>query len=66
MTTLMKIEDEIKTLPKKELSQLIDWLLNHDNEQWDKQIAEDSKAGNLDVLAELAISGFKNKKYRTL
>ena len=62
----MKIENEIKTLPTKELSQLRDWLQQYDNEQWDKQIAEDSKAGKLDDLAKLAISDFESKKYKRL
>jgi hypothetical protein len=47
MTKLEKIEQEIATLGKDDLSKLADWLAEYQASLWDKQIEEDAKAGRL-------------------
>jgi hypothetical protein len=42
---LTAIKSAIEELPEEDWSALIDWLLNRDREEWDKQIAEDFSPG---------------------
>ncbi len=66
MTMLVKIEDEVKNLPKQEFDKFRNWFLNYEFQQWDRQIEDDSQLGKLDHPASLAINDFKNKQYKTL
>jgi hypothetical protein len=54
MTKLEAIEEQIKALSPGELSELREWLLEHDWAEWDRQIEHDSAAGKLDKLFEKA------------
>ena len=66
MTMLMKIEDEVKNLPKQEFEKFKDWFLNYEYQKWDEQIEDDANAGKLDELASIAIADFKGKNFKTL
>jgi len=62
---LVKIENEIKNLPKNEFNELRAWFLDYASSQWEKQIEQDSKDGKLGNLAELAIKDFeRNQKIK--
>jgi hypothetical protein len=50
MTKVQAIEEQIKSLSPGELSELRDWLLEHDWAEWDRQIERDSASGKLDNL----------------
>jgi hypothetical protein len=39
--TLAAIKSAIEALPEEEQGTLMDWLLERDREEWDKQITED-------------------------
>jgi hypothetical protein len=56
MSTVEQIEAAIQELPREEFLRLREWMQHRFNDQWDKQIEEDSLAGRLDSLAEKAIS----------
>jgi hypothetical protein len=66
MTKLEKIEQEIATLGKDDLSKLADWLAEYQASLWDKQIEEDAKAGRLDKLIENAKKEIAAGKVRSL
>ncbi len=42
--TLAAIKSAIQGLPEEEKDALLNWLLSHDREDWDKQITEDFSA----------------------
>ena len=50
MSRVEAIESEIRQLSPSEFAELRDWLLNEDQDAWDKQIASDAAAGRLDAL----------------
>jgi len=50
MTKVQAIEEQIKSLSAGELSELRDWLLEHDWAEWDAQIERDAAAGKLEKL----------------
>ena len=50
MTELEELEMAIANLPEEEYCRFRRWFLEKDRERWDRQIAEDSRAGKLDFL----------------
>jgi hypothetical protein len=50
--SVTEIEAAISSLPPQDFARLRDWFMERDNELWDKQIAEDVRAGKLDFLIE--------------
>ncbi|MBN2895515.1 MAG: hypothetical protein JXK05_06460 [Campylobacterales bacterium] len=66
MSTLMKIEEEIKKLPEKDYIALRAWFLDYESKKWDAQIEKDGQNGTLDDLATQAIMDFKSGKYRSV
>ncbi|WP_286824971.1 hypothetical protein [Microcystis sp. LSC13-02] len=50
MTKLQLIQAEIESLTSDEFLYLRNWINNLDDQQWEKQIEEDSIAGKLDFL----------------
>lgn len=58
MNKVEKIGREIKELTPSELMAFRQWFYEFDAEVWDRQIEDDVKAGNLDALAEKALSFF--------
>jgi len=61
MTKLDELERVIGNLPEEEYRQFRRWFLEKDRERWDRQIAEDSRAGKLDFLVREALDP-KNEK----
>lgn len=66
MSSVDQIEAAILQLPPEEFRKLSDWLLDLDQERWDKQLERDVAAGKLDALAEEAIKDFKAGRCRPL
>ena len=56
MTTIEKIQSEIKSLSPEEYADLRQWFFERDWEQWDRQIESDAAAGKLDFLIEEAFA----------
>jgi hypothetical protein len=56
MTTIEKIQSEIKSLSPEEYARLRLWFFERDWEQWDREIEEDGEAGKLDFLIEEALA----------
>ena len=52
MTKLQLIQAEIESLTSDEFLYLRNWINNLDDQQWEKQIEEDSIAVKLDFLIE--------------
>jgi hypothetical protein len=50
MTKLEELERAIDSLPEEECRRFRRWFMEKDWERWDRQIAEDSRAGKLDFL----------------
>lgn len=55
-TAIEQIESAILKLSPQELSQLANWVLDLDEQQWDSQIEGDIVAGKLDFLTQEALS----------
>ncbi|PSB12721.1 hypothetical protein C7B62_01155 [Pleurocapsa sp. CCALA 161] len=66
MSTVKQIEAEILKLSPQELSQLVDWVLDLDEQRWDEQIEQDIAVGKLDFLAHEALAEFEAGNCRTL
>ena len=58
MSTVEHIEDEIRKMSLDELARFRKWFLEFDSKQWDEEIEQDAKAGNLDKIAEQAIESY--------
>lgn len=52
--SVQEIETAITQLNSEEFWKLSDWIIEYRNQQWDKQIGEDAKAGRLDALINRA------------
>ena len=55
MSKVEQLESEIAKLPVAEACQVAQWLEEHLAEQWDRQIEEDAKNGQLDKLTQQAL-----------
>jgi hypothetical protein len=53
-TTVAQIKSAILNLLPQELTQLVDWVTDLDEQQWDRQIERDAATGKLDFLAREA------------
>jgi hypothetical protein len=58
MSTVEEIESAIEELPPDKLFKLVAWLKERFDEEWDRQIEEDVKAGKLDGLAQEALAEY--------
>jgi hypothetical protein len=65
-TAVKQIESAILKLSPQELTQLADWVLDLDEQQWDKQIERDVAAGKLDFLAKEALEELESGDSRML
>lgn len=54
MSYVEELESKILELPKQDFALLRNWLLELDDSQWDKQIANDLKTGKLNQLINKA------------
>jgi hypothetical protein len=59
-TAVEEIESAILKLSPKELGKLAEWVLDLDEQTWDKQIERDAMAGKLDFLAVEALAELKS------
>ena len=50
MATVTEIKEAILTLPQEEFDQLIEWLYELEDLEWDRQLEADASAGRLDFL----------------
>ena len=66
MTKLEELEMAIASLPEEEYRRFRRWFLEKDRERWDRQIAEDSRAGKLDFLIKEALDAKKENRLRDL
>ena len=55
MSRIEQIEAEIQRMSPEELAMFRAWFAEFDWESWDRQFAEDVKAGKLDALAGVAL-----------
>ncbi|MGA9378697.1 MAG: hypothetical protein WBV73_08005 [Phormidium sp.] len=63
---ITEIKTSVTQLSQNELAELIEWLDEFQESQWDKQIEEDLKAGRLDHLIEQAEKAFDEGKCRQI
>ena len=56
LTAVEEIESAILKLSPGELGKLAEWVLDLDEQNWDKQIEQDAMAGKLDFLAIEALA----------
>ncbi|MEW6777934.1 MAG: hypothetical protein AB1405_16665 [Bdellovibrionota bacterium] len=66
MSKVEQIEQEIRALPREELSTLRRWFQEYDAEAWDREIEADVASGKLDALAEKALKAHRAKKTTAL
>lgn len=59
-----EIKKAIEQLPKQEFWKVSEWVIRKYEDEWDRQIEGDIKAGKLDKLAEEAIEEYKAGKAR--
>jgi hypothetical protein len=65
-TAVKQIEAAILKLSPQELTQLTEWVLDLDEQQWDKQIESDAAAGKLDFLAKEALLELESGESRMI
>lgn len=66
MTTLAQIEQAVVTLKHDDFRKLYHWIRELDHQKWDQQIEEDSNNGVLDVLANQAMTEYRQGRTRPL
>jgi hypothetical protein len=59
MSTIKEIEQAVRALPPEELAAFRRWFAEFDAAAWDRQIEADVACGRLDVLADEALSDFR-------
>ena len=66
MSTILQLEQAVSQLPRKELARFRKWFEEFDAKIWDKQFEQDAKSGELDKLANQAITDFRASKFKRL
>jgi hypothetical protein len=64
MRTVQEIEAAIGELPRNEFFELIAWIKDEFEDQWDRQIEGDVRAGRLDHLAREALAEYHSGNTR--
>jgi hypothetical protein len=64
MSTLEEIEAAIEVLPREQFFRLVAWLRERFEDEWDRQIEEDAKAGRLDAFAREALTEYRAGRTR--
>lgn len=54
MTTVAEITGAVKRVPKEDLARFRKWFADCDADVWDRQLAADAAAGQLDALVREA------------
>ena len=62
MSTVQDIEAAITQLEPKKIHAVADWLQEHREKLWDKQVEADAKAGKLDSLIKKSKAGYRAGK----
>ena len=58
MSTVEQIEFAINELPHDQFFELITWIRSRYEDEWDRQIEDDVKAGRLENLAREALAEY--------
>lgn len=58
-TTVAQIEKAVLTLSDDDFRHLYAWMVELDQQKWDRQIEEDSQTGALDELANQALLEYR-------
>ena len=66
MTKVQTIEEEVKSLNKKELAEFRNWFQEFDSEKWDVQIEQDATSGKFDQLAQEALKEHERGESKAL
>ena len=60
MSTVLEIKQAILNLPRTEFAEIIEWLYEMEETEWDQQIEADAAAKRLDVLKAEATEAKSN------
>ena len=66
MSKVEKIESEVATQSPPELAKFRTWYAEFDSDAWDRQIAQDVAARQLDALASQALEAHRTGKIKAL
>jgi hypothetical protein len=66
MTKLEKLEREVQSLSRDEMSAFRAWFRKYDLDEWDRQIEEDARTGKLDSPAEEAGSDYRTGRIKEI
>lgn len=66
MTSVEKLEQEVRKLSEKELASFRAWFSEFDSARWDRQFEADVTAGRLDALADAALADHAADRSRPL
>lgn len=58
--TLREIQKAIQSLPRKEVTELAEWLDKFDSEMWEDQIRDDAKSGRFKSIYAEAVAEFES------
>ncbi len=64
--TIRDLESAIAKLPPRKLAAFRVWFYKYEARVWDKQFAQDVKAGKLDQVAEKAVEDYKKGRCQSL
>jgi hypothetical protein len=63
---VQQIKKEVAELPKVQLKEFRSWFEEFDISEWDKQFEKDVASGELDGIANRAVSDFKKGNFKKL
>ena len=66
MTKVQTIEEKIKSLNKKELSEFRNWFQKFDSDAWDTQIEHDAQSGKFTQIAQEALEEHERGESKAL
>lgn len=66
MSAVETIKSEIQRLTRQQRTRLASWLLDREEEEWDRQIAADFDAGKLDDMIRRAKREARHGRLRDL
>ncbi len=62
MSTVDEITSAIQRLPRTDFFRLAEWVQHRFDDEWDRQIEDDARAGRLDHLAEEALAEHRARR----
>ena len=60
MPTVSEIKQSILNLSEAEYAEIIEWLNEREEAEWDRQIESDAAEGKLDILREQTLAAKQN------